>query len=171
MLIITIDVYITWNISTQSDELGNTVSVANLSDDESYTQLDEIWMACSGSAHLIYLIHHSSLFLLWWSNSNFQKIRVVVSIYYSDQPTLKMSIFTVLCKESEGDYWWNLWYDELTACSDETAVLQLYQLEYRLHWFMNADIVSEFPFTAHHLLMCFYLTFPWSCWIVLAISV
>ncbi|EER42745.1 conserved hypothetical protein [Histoplasma capsulatum H143] len=53
-----------------------------------------------------------------------EKIKAVISIYYSDLLILSTGIFTVLCKGCMGNYLWNLRYSELTACSDGKAVLQ-----------------------------------------------
>ncbi|EDN09485.1 predicted protein [Histoplasma mississippiense (nom. inval.)] len=131
MLIITISAYMARNISTHSGKPGNTVPLANFTDntsdlgqlsphqesrsarlpfmtEESYTQLDEVRTARPESAHL--------------------KIKTVASIYYPNQPILETGIFTVLCEGSEGDYRRDLRYDELTACSDGKAALQSYRL-------------------------------------------
>ncbi|EEH16294.2 hypothetical protein PABG_06381 [Paracoccidioides brasiliensis Pb03] len=132
MLIIAIGAYMARNISTHSGEPGNTVPLANFTDntsdlgqlrprsarlpfmtEESYTQLDEVRTARPESAHL--------------------KIKTVPSIHYPNQPILEKGIFTVLCEGSEGDYRRDLRYDELTACSDGKAALQSYRLGYRLH--------------------------------------
>ncbi|EDN11090.1 predicted protein [Histoplasma mississippiense (nom. inval.)] len=131
MLIIAIGAYMARNNSTHSGEPGNTVPLANFTDntsdlgqlsphqesrsarlpfmtEESYTQLDEVRTARPESAHL--------------------KIRAVASIYYPDRPILETGIFAVLCEGSEGDYRRDLRYDELTACSDGEAAIQSYRL-------------------------------------------
>ncbi|KAL2367288.1 hypothetical protein RJ035_001506 [Blastomyces gilchristii] len=82
---------------------GRTMAATSMTE-ESYTQLDEVRTARPESAHL--------------SNSNFQKIRAVTSIYYPNRPELKTGVFTVLCEGCQGNYQRELRYNELADYSN-----------------------------------------------------
>ncbi|EQL36819.1 hypothetical protein, variant [Blastomyces dermatitidis ATCC 26199] len=92
---------------------GRTMAATSMTE-ESYTQLDEVRTARPESAHL--------------SNSNFQKIRAVTSIYYPNRPELKTGVFTVLCEGCQGNYQRELRYNELADYSNWEDALRSFGL-------------------------------------------